>query len=331
MSDVMEIYDLALDMETQLDERKAWHIERRQGETQTDWLPAGELLLSGQTRLGFMEAKNGELAARFYPEGGDISFMPLHVFPNKPGLPWSSRAAGYTSHFVQSATALEDGRWRRLVYKISVYLIWPEHPRPEYDAVAAVYIFREAVSNPDCYAIELGGGTEPGSRVLLEAYSQVRVDTPETDNGNLMLHFHMVTATGRIPGGDYRYAIETSSYEYRPGIDDFRCFAGESSRYDRAVVYDEYPGGLAALKNKNYGTAECTFRACADYGHAEAQLELALLCEKGLGTEKSLAEAEYWLRKAAAQRTSPDGGNRARRELKRLYDDEIAALRDEAE
>jgi TPR repeat protein len=63
----------------------------------------------------------------------------------------------------------------------------------------------------------------------------------------------------------------------------------------------DFEAGLLASQKGDYAKAMREFRSLAEHGHAKAQVQLGILYEMGLGTEKNYPEASKWYQKAAIQ------------------------------
>jgi len=63
----------------------------------------------------------------------------------------------------------------------------------------------------------------------------------------------------------------------------------------------DYEAGLAAARAGDYATAMREWRPLAEGGHRDAQFNLGLLYENGLGVPADGAEAARWYRRAAEQ------------------------------
>ncbi len=55
-----------------------------------------------------------------------------------------------------------------------------------------------------------------------------------------------------------------------------------------------FDGAVAAIRDKNYSAAVSTFRELAAHSHYDAQYNLALLLDRGLGTPEDFKEAFKW-------------------------------------
>lgn len=55
-----------------------------------------------------------------------------------------------------------------------------------------------------------------------------------------------------------------------------------------------FDGAVAAVRDKNYSAAVSTFRELAEQSHHDAQYNLALLLDRGLGTPEDFKEAFKW-------------------------------------
>lgn len=60
-----------------------------------------------------------------------------------------------------------------------------------------------------------------------------------------------------------------------------------------------FEDGLSASKNGDYTRAMREFRSLAEHGHADAQVQLGIMYEMGLGVKKNYSEAAKWYQKAA--------------------------------
>ena len=61
----------------------------------------------------------------------------------------------------------------------------------------------------------------------------------------------------------------------------------------------DFEKGLLALRKGDYTSSFREFRSLAEHGHAKSQLQLGIMYEMGLGTEKDYSEAAKWYQKAA--------------------------------
>ena len=66
-------------------------------------------------------------------------------------------------------------------------------------------------------------------------------------------------------------------------------------------VLADFEDGLFASRKGDYVTAFREFRSLAENGHANAQLQLGMMYEMGLGVKKDYSKAEKWYQKAAIQ------------------------------
>lgn len=66
-------------------------------------------------------------------------------------------------------------------------------------------------------------------------------------------------------------------------------------------VMADFEDGFAASQKGDYATALHEFGLLAENGHAKAQLQLGIMYELGLGTQKDFQEASKWYQKAAIQ------------------------------
>lgn len=93
-----------------------------------------------------------------------------------------------------------------------------------------------------------------------------------------------------------------------------------------AVAQAEYLAGMVAFARGDYQTALAEWRPLAEQGQAEAQFNLGVLCDGGLGIEQSPALAAHWYRRAAEQ-----GHAEAQFNLAVLYANGLGVVRDMAE
>ncbi len=63
---------------------------------------------------------------------------------------------------------------------------------------------------------------------------------------------------------------------------------------ERSPIDLAFDGAVAAVRDKNYIAAVSTFRELAEQSHYDAQYNLALLLDRGLGTPEDFKEAFKW-------------------------------------
>ena len=68
-----------------------------------------------------------------------------------------------------------------------------------------------------------------------------------------------------------------------------------------SVALADFEDGLSASQKGDYATAFREFRQLAELGHLKAQVQMGIMYEMGLGTEKDYSEAAKWYQKAAIQ------------------------------
>lgn len=106
--------------------------------------------------------------------------------------------------------------------------------------------------------------------------------------------------------------------------------AGEEARWVPEGTADResrYLLGMAlrtgSSEVRDPAEAAALFRSAAEQGHAEAQCELAIMYEKGIGVKRDRAEAARWYRAAASN------GNARARKLLSIMGEPRAGRRDE--
>ena len=110
MCEVMEVYDLSVDMEAQLAEKRAWRLP---GKPEVDdTYPAKGLLSSGKTRLSYMETKNKAYMTKYF---GGTEGVAVHD------------SAVFADYYQKSVNA------------VSAYLL--EKVEPPSKTAATVYLF----------------------------------------------------------------------------------------------------------------------------------------------------------------------------------------------
>ncbi|TLS78240.1 sel1 repeat family protein [Mariprofundus erugo] len=62
---------------------------------------------------------------------------------------------------------------------------------------------------------------------------------------------------------------------------------------------EAFNAGVLAYQKGDYANAFKLWKPLAEQGYTSVQINLGLMCEKGLGVEKSNTEAAGWYRKAA--------------------------------
>lgn len=88
----------------------------------------------------------------------------------------------------------------------------------------------------------------------------------------------------------------------------------------------DYLGGMAAFARNDYQTALSEWRPLAESGQAEAQFNLGVLYDEGLGVKQDQTQAAHWYRRAAEQ-----GHAQAQYNLAVLYANGLGLTQDYAE
>lgn len=88
----------------------------------------------------------------------------------------------------------------------------------------------------------------------------------------------------------------------------------------------DFEAGIAAARAGDYATALREWRALAEQGHRDAQFNLALLYENGLGIAADAREAARWYRRAAEQQD-----RQAQAYLAEMYAQGLGVARDDIE